>query len=245
MAKVKDPTKKELQKELAELEKHNLVDGLPTNDSVPQELKRIKEIAGLIAQHPGDPGGKHQSPPITTHPTSLGDSEEIKKLKAENQQLKDAQARSAAGNKIKSADKKHGYIPRPDEIMGKALDNAESIDPSDWDDSTKLAVERAIRRFVRKGGSRKNHKGDFYDLAAGFKKGVTIGEKAYALGLLEKMGRLKGTAKDIIALIEKRETLPIGEQRQTAKEFNQKLESLGVVWDDSIQVPGMSAQLRS
>ncbi len=117
--------------------------------------------------------------------------------------------------------------------------------PANWGDNIKLAVEREIRRVVRKGGSRKNYKGEFYELPAGFKKGIARAEKVRALDQLEKLGRI-GSAAEIIALIDERETsLTTAQKRQTNKEFNQQLEGLGVAWDDSIQVPGMSMTLRS
>lgn len=185
--------------------------------------------------------------------TNEGESEqdELARLRSENKELKKSNtqhvkrhARSAAGNKMRSADTQGKHVKRPDEIMDEALEDAEDRHESDWDDSNKVAVERTIRRSVRRGGSAKNHKGDFYDMPAGFKKGIGIEEMRYALGLLEQLGRLTCPADDIIGLIEDRTKLTVAEVRTTAKDFNLNLEGLGVTWDENIQVPGMSELLK-
>ena len=247
--------RQKLASELAELVSDNIKqNGQPRKDAVPQEIKRIEELKKMLDTETRTQETEHKTQNAGSgaveNNTGGGETAEqkVKRLEKENKALKSVAARGRDAAKIKSAEKKVGYVPRPDEIMAEALDDAEQRDPKNWDESNKLAVERTIRRFVRKGGSRKDHKGDFYDIPAGFKKGITFEEKEYALKLLEMLGRLrggKGAAEDILKMIADRETMPVSKQRQTAKEFNIKLETLGVAWDDSIQVPGMSMTLRS
>ncbi len=252
-----EAARQELIAELNQLNADNLkADGEPRKDAVPQELNRIDEINTILADGSGGGGEKEkvEAPELPYHdpeadddgPATESDAAKIKRLTAENVNLKAAKARSAGANKIKSVGKKIGYVPRPDEIMLKSLDDAENRSPEDWDESNKLAVERTIRRFVRKGGAHKDlQKGGFYDLAAGFKKGLALAEKIYAIRLLNLAGRLKCRADVIIKQLEKREKMTVGELNNTNAVFNEELEGLGVSWDDNIQVPGMSQQLRS
>lgn len=250
-----EAARQELIGELMSLRAANLKkNNEPRADAVPQELVRIKEIetelgiepnAGMNIERPSTiPKEQPPEPATMGPPVGETDAEKLKRLERENAELKAKQARSREAAKIKSVDKKIGYVKRPDEVMNEALAIAEDTDPANWADNIKLGVERMIRRFVRKGGSRKNFKGEFYDLPAGFKKGISFEKKVYALDLLEKLGRIE-SAEDIIKLIEDRKSLKASAKRQTAKEFNQQLENLGVAWDDSIQVPGMSQTLRS
>lgn len=178
-------------------------------------------------------------------PEDESDAAKIKRLQRKIKGMERKQGRSREAAKMRSVDTAGGkHVPRPDEIMEEALDDAEDREPTQWDDSNRLAVEREIRKSVKKGGSRKNHQGNFYDIGAGFKKGITLKQKKYALELLEKMGRLACPAAEILELLAKRATLSPGQQKQTAKEHNAALEVLGVMWDDTIQVPGMSAALK-
>jgi len=242
-----EAARQELVGELTGLRAANLKgDGTPKADAVPQELVRIKEIEKKldIAPNAGLDTKPTAPAPSPGPPKNETDGQKAKRLERENAELKARAARGRDAQKMKSAGApKVGYVPRPDEIMAKALADAEDRDPADWDNSNKLAVERTIRKFVRKGGSRKNHKGEYYDIPAGFRKGITFEQKVYALGLLEKLGRIK-SAKAIIKLLEERKTMKVSARRQSAKEFNKQLEELGVAWDDSIQVPGMSDTLR-
>lgn len=245
-----EAARQELVGELTELRSANLkADGTPKADAVPQELVRIKEIEGKLEIAPNaGPDTKPAAPaPSPEPPKNETDAQKAKRLERENKELRDKAARGRDAQKIKSApgQQKIGYRKRPDEIMDTALADAEDRDPAKWDDSNRLAVERTIRKFVRKGGSRKDHKGTFYEIPAGFRKGLTFEQKVYALGLLEKLGRLKETAEKIANMIQSREKkMTISQQRQSNKEFNTKLEGLGVSWDDSIQVPGFSDTLR-
>ena len=244
-----EAARQELIAELTGLKKDNLKsDGKPKKDATPQEVKRITEIermleTGEIPPH-ATPSGV--PPPPTTPMNAETDAQKVKRLERENKVYRDKETRGRDAAKIQSVNKtKIGHVKRPDEIMGEGLAIAEDTAPANWGDNIKLAVEREIRRVVRKGGSHKNYKGDFYELPAGFKKGIARAEKVRALDQLEKLGRI-GSAAEIIALIDERETsLTTAQKRQTNKEFNQQLEGLGVAWDDSIQVPGMSMTLRS
>ena len=178
-------------------------------------------------------------------PAGETDAAKIKRLEKEIKASERKYGRSREAQKMRSVDTVGGkHVKRPDEIMEEALDDAEDREPAEWDDSNRLAVEREIRKYVKKGGVRADHKGDFYDIAAGFKKGITPAQKKYCLELLEKMGRLTCSAAKIVKLLDERATLSPGQQKQTAKEHNAELEKLGVMWDEEIQVPGMSAVLK-
>lgn len=247
-----EAARQELLGELTSLRAANLkADGNPKTDAVPQELARIKEIERNLGLAP-NAGLKIEQPAPATEATvpqpAAGetDAQKIKRLTQENKELlaKQARGRDAAKIKLAAGQRRVGYVKRPDEYMNEGLAIAEDTEPANWGENIKLAVERTIRRFVRKGGARKDHKENWYDLPAGFKKGVTFEEKVYTLGLLEKLGRIT-SAEDIIKLIEDRKNMPVSKKRQTAKEFNKQLEALGVSWDDEIQVPGMSATAKA
>ena len=241
-----EAARQELLGELQQLTADNLKqDGQPKKDAVPQELLRIEELKKQIANtsksKPSEPASPAEPEPLPEGETT---DDELKRLRKENKKFVAKHARSAEAAKIKQQGKKPGYVPRPDEIMGEALEDALDREPQEWDESNILAVEREIRRSVKKGGSRKNYKGDYYDIPAGFKKGIPIRQKVHALELLEKLGRLKGDIKKIIKMITDRDKkMSIAQQRQTAKEFNIELAELGVMWDDSIQIPGFSPAL--
>lgn len=250
---IEEAARQELLGELTGLRSANLQkDGTAKADAVPQELVRIKEIEKKLGIEPNagmgvEPLAATSAPPQQPPPPPANetDAQKVKRLERENKELRTKAARSRDAQKIKTAGKKPGHVKRPDEIMNEALAIAEDTDPANWADNIKLSVERTIRRFVRKGGSRKNYEGKFYELAAGFKKGITLAEKMFALDLLNKLGRLRCPVEKIIKLVQDREKLTVSDNRRTNKEFNKKLEGLGVSWDDSIDVPGMSQTLRS
>lgn len=237
--------RQELLGELTGLRQANLTQaGIPGPDAVPQELARIKEIEAALGLKPN--AGLDTRPATQAAPAGETDKQKIKRLEQRNKELEANKARSREAAKIQSAQKtKAGHRKRPDEIMDEALADAEDRLPANWDESNKLAVERTIRKFVRKGGSRKNAKSEYYDMPAGFKKGITLEQMMYALKLLEKMERLSCPIDKIVKMLKDREQMKPGKKRQTAKDFNAKLEDLGVTWDDEFQVPGMSDTLRS
>lgn len=262
-----EQTHDEMMAELKELKATNYTKGSKDSPSrprrdgkaVPQELVRIAELERLLksdlqksADPPPSDDDQASVPLPEPEPTGTGGKEtpaetiarlekEKKGLEKKNRNLQSRYDRSAEANKIKNVEGKIKYVKRAEEIMAEALSDAEDREPIKWDDSNRLAVEREIRKFVRKGGSRKNSKGDYYDLPAGFKKGITDDAKKYALDLLEKMGRLTGNAADIFKMIIDGKTgKTVAQKRQSAKDINFKLQDLGVSWDDSIQVPGMN-----
>ncbi len=233
-------TSSEVPKPVEKMNKAELIDraqgmGLTVENTMTNAV--LKE---LILHPPPLPDApeKPTSKPI---PPAESADDEVKRLRRENAELKSQKERSRGAAKIKSQEKRIGHVKRPDEIMSEAMAISEESESANWAPNIRLAVERTIRRFVRKGGARKNYKGEFYDLAAGFKKGITLAEKVYALGLLEKMGRLTTPVEEILELLQTRQKMKTGELRATAKEFNTVLEKMGVAWDDEIQVPGMSA----
>lgn len=217
---------------IAELEGLGLtVDVTTSYNDLRKQLKVAKD-AGPIAK------------PVAT-PAKESESDELKRLKRENKALKSKNSRGRDAAKIQRSEGQHStkHVKRADEVMGEALEDAEEREPANWDESNRVAVEREIRKYVRQGGSRKNTKGDWYDLPAGFKKGLSLQAKKYALDLLEKMDRLSKPllADDIYAMIKNREeTMKSAKLRQTNTAFNGELEGMGVAWDDSIQVPGWS-----
>ncbi len=216
-------------------EKMAEVSGIPKTEPDPPEEKSDQKT---------EPGPEQPAAAKTDPPAGETDAQKIKRLEKANKTLTRKYGRSAAAAKMRSVDTVGKHVKRPDEIMEEALDDAEDRDPADYDESNRVAVEREIRKYVKKGGVGRDHKGDFYDIAAGFRKGITLERKKYCLELLEKMGRLTCTAAEIVEVLEKRAHLSPGEQRQTAKEHNAELQGMGVTWDDEIQVPGMSAVLR-
>lgn len=248
-------TQVEMQEELKQLKKANIKqDGTIRKGAVPQELARISELTGLLEKEGPEKAERGLGSVTADMPqtkTRVDESasetpeEEVIRLKKEISQMQKQQARSAGANKIKVAGKKVGYVPRPDEIMEEALDDAERRDPEDWDDSNRLAVERTIRRYVRKGGSVRDRRTDkYHQIPAGFSKGLSLFDRCYALKLLEMMGRLTKPFEEIKALLVEQDKLTPAKQRQTGEEFNTKLEELGVCWDETFQVPGMSEQLK-
>ena len=249
-----------LEAEYADLKKKNIkLDGDPRMDHVPQELARMKEIERDLGGEPVNEadnlnsngtakmpemgaGAKQKAPAESAGET---DAEKIKRLTRENKALENRQARSAGANKIKNAHAKNERIRRADEIMDEAMEDAEDRDPVEWDDSNKLAVERTIRKFVRKGGSVKDQqKGGLKEVPAGFRKGISLAEKEFAIGLLNDMGRLAKGKSYVLDLVKENEKQPLSVQRMTKDVFNAELEELGVSWDESIQVPGFSDQLK-
>lgn len=210
----------------------------PETPTGPDEFALTQDGRNDMGEPDFTPASQEQPPAGET------DAEKIKRLEKHIKASDRKAGRSREAAKMRSVDTVGTHVKRPDEIMEEALDDAEDRKPKDWDDSNKLAVEREIRRFVKKGGSRKDGKGNYYDIGAGFKKGTTLDQKKYCLELLEKMGRLTCPAAEIVEILVKRATLSPGQQKQTAKEHNAALEQLGVMWDDSIQVPGMSAVLK-
>ncbi len=251
-----DSEKEALTKELGELKAANIKkDGTPRQDAVPQELVRITEIEELLTApaQGSDDKPKEPEPTLSKNDqddaTGETDADKLDRLEKENKALKAERGRGRDAAKIQRAEgqAKVGYVPRPDEIMGEAFDDAMKRHPDDWDDAGKMAVERTIRKYVRKGGVQKNpHKeGEFYDLPAGFIKGIPMSDKVYALKLLAMMGRLSKSVAEVTALLEEREKLTPARIRQTNRDFNEHLESLGVSWDEDIQVLGMSPVLKA
>ena len=222
----------------AVLTKRMINESIETSE-IMEDLKTEPKPEGLSIPSP------EPKPAATEPPAGETDAAKIKRLEKEIKASERKYGRSREAQKMRSVDTVGGkHVKRPDEIMEEALDDAEDREPAEWDDSNRLAVEREIRKYVKKGGVRPDDKGDFYDIAAGFKKGTTPAQKKYCLELLEKMGRLTCSAAKIVKLLDERATLSPGQQKQTAKEHNAELEKLGVMWDEEIQVPGMSAVLK-
>lgn len=149
----------------------------------------------------------------------VDDSVDLEKL-ALHQQLEETQARLDAATAIKgiptaSRDKVQGELVRPEEVMRRNLPFAVTKKKEDMSEPDKVAIEREIRRYVKKGGLRKNHKEDLYNVPGGYRKGITAERKEYVDVLLKRIGRVDKDGKPIPA------------------------------WDDSILVPGMSEALRN
>ena len=82
-----------------------------------------------------------------------------------------------------------GEQPRPDKLIAEHLESAEGKTVDEMTEAEKLSVERTIRRYVKKGGTRRDYKGDFYEIPGGFRKGLSEERIAYAKILLNRMGR--------------------------------------------------------
>ncbi len=80
--------------------------------------------------------------------------------------------------------------------MDKQLAGSAGVKPEDLDEAQKIAIERNIRRYVKKGYSvignvRK-------DITKGFKAGIPENEKARARTLLKMIGRVDDKGKPIL-----------------------------------------------
>lgn len=84
---------------------------------------------------------------------------------------------------------KIGEQPRVDALMKKHLKSALVKTRDNMTKAEVVSVERTIRKYVKKGGHRKNAKGDLVDVKGGFRKGLSAEDIAYAKILLDRIGR--------------------------------------------------------
>ena len=116
------------------------------------------------------------------------ESAELVRLKMENAQLKKTAAKMKGIPDAKERTKIDEQ-PRVDELMKPHLATADGKSRKEMTEAEVVSVERTIRRYVKKGGQRKNYKGDIVDVPGGFKKGLGEDAIAYAKILLKRMGR--------------------------------------------------------
>ena len=113
-------------------------------------------------------------------------------LEKENERLKAQLTASKAAKGIpmaKSAQVQGEDIKRAEAIMSETLPVALSKQPKELDDADKISIEREIRRFVKRGGVRKDEMGQFKKIECGYVKNITPAQKQYVDALLAKMGR--------------------------------------------------------
>lgn len=84
---------------------------------------------------------------------------------------------------------KIGEQPRVDALMKKHLKSALVKTRENMTDAEVISVERTIRKYVKKGGLRKNVKDELANVKGGFRKGLSAEDIAYAKILLSRMGR--------------------------------------------------------
>ena len=120
--------------------------------------------------------------------------EQLKKLTAENAALKGPKGIGS----IEQRDSK-GLLVRPDEQMKTTLADAVLKDPGDYTDEDKIAMEREIRRYVKKGGAKRDPvtgsfltqptTGESVLIPGGWRKGISEAQKKRASIFLKRMGR--------------------------------------------------------
>lgn len=87
-----------------------------------------------------------------------------------------------------------GQIKRPDELMGEDLQVAMVKQDTPLSDNEVIAIEREVRKYVKRGGLDKDKK----PIEAGFVKGITQEQKDFATGLLKKLGRVDDKGEVIL-----------------------------------------------
>lgn len=116
---------------------------------------------------------------------------QVKALQAENDALKRRVNELQTGKGIPSAKIEGETLKRSEQWMAEALTSALGKDAEDLTEQEIVAIERDIRRFVKRGGTRLDRKGDDIPVTPGFVAGISDEEKAYATALLKKLGRDK------------------------------------------------------
>jgi len=124
---------------------------------------------------------------------------EIATLKAQNEALKKPGIPSAEDPAKKEVPRNpDGTVKRTDEIMQETLAEAVLKEPGDLSDDDRVAIEREIRRYVKRGGTMKGSDGrvimSLRDgsprmISGGFKKGIPEADKARCKHLLKLLGR--------------------------------------------------------
>lgn len=129
--------------------------------------------------------------------TELEESKiETAKAKAEATAAKKALAKAKEPKGMASVVERHpdGAIKRPDEIMSENLQTAMIRDNTKLTDAEVVAVEREVRKYIKRGGIDRDKK----EIPCGFIKGVTQEQKDFATGLLKKLGRIDDKGEVIL-----------------------------------------------
>ena len=129
------------------------------------------------------------------------------------QQLADANARATvaeneanrvkrslenlAGSKVGNVNKPEGEIlPRPDEVMARDLATVGAKAPEELTEQQKIAIEREIRRYVRRGYIMRSDKP--VQLEKGYKDKISDADKSRANHLLKMLGRVDKKGNPIL-----------------------------------------------
>lgn len=114
---------------------------------------------------------------------------EVTRLREENARLK-ANAKKPQGIKNAKESVVIGEQPRAEEKMRGHQRSASGKQRKDMTEAEVISVERKIREYVKKGGSRRdNYSGKLEPIEPAFRKGLTADQIAYAKLLLKRMGR--------------------------------------------------------
>ncbi len=129
-------------------------------------------------------------PPTITPPTKAPVSQqEYDKLKKDHEKTVKALKKAKDPKGIKSANPTvRGELPRTDEILESHLDDAETKETSELTPENKMAIEREIRRYVKKGGMTKDKPP--VKIPSGLRKGITKAEIERCDYLLRLIGRV-------------------------------------------------------
>ena len=121
---------------------------------------------------------------------------ETAKAKAEATAAKKALAKAKEPKGMRSVVERHadGAIKRPDEIMSEDLQTAMIRDNTKLTDAEVVAIEREIRKSIKRGGIDRDKKA----IPDGFIKGITQEQKDFATGLLKKLGRVDDKGEVIL-----------------------------------------------
>ncbi len=136
-----------------------------------------------------------EAPPTDTD-RRLAEAEARAKV-AENAAAKaNAELANAQGMKIPNVKKKDTKVRRPDEIMAEDLASAQGIETENLSDKQTVAIEREIRRYVKRGylhiaNVRK-------EVPKGYKEGIPEADKARANHLLRMIGRVDADGEPIL-----------------------------------------------
>lgn len=119
---------------------------------------------------------------------------EIAELKAENDKLK-----APKGIPTKVQKDHEGVIIRDDEIIRETLDKAILKDPNDFEHADRVAIEREIRRYIKRGGPKKDPRtgafiidpatGISATIKGGYRKGISDAQKKRCITFLTRLGR--------------------------------------------------------
>ena len=102
-----------------------------------------------------------------------------------------------AGNKVPNKNKPEGeVILRPDEVMAEDLATVGTKSHEELSDKQKIAIEREIRRYVRRGYIMRSDKP--IQLEKGYKDKISDADKSRADHFLKMLGRVDKNGKPIL-----------------------------------------------